>query len=465
MKKLLSIVNCQLSIALLPKMKSQLSSVTTLFSLARTSLQQSISWYSSNRRHWNYPPNADLQLAVRDDLRSLKTAAEKLDQQLIKISAFGLVSRGKSTVINALMGQKILTTGPVNGVTKWPKSIRWTPTSGKIQVELIDTPGLDEIEGEARANMAKEISQQSDLILFVIAGDITRTEYLALLELRKANKPLILVFNKIDLYPEIDRQTIYQQLQQLSNQTNKPLFTPDEIVMIAAEPQAIPVRIELADGSIQSDLEYPPPQITALQDKILQILNREGKALLALNSLTQAKTAQQNIAHKTVAIRQKEAEEIIWRYAKYKALVVAVNPIVFLDLISGLITDLTMIRSLARLYGLPITSYEAGKLWKAIVKSSGSLFLSELASMVMFSIAKTTIAVGSLWDNPAGFTTLATSALTQGAIASYGSYIVGKMAQTYLENGCTWGSSGVDTVIAEIIAQAEADSIVARLQT
>ena len=445
-------------------MKSQSSVTTSLYSLARSSLQQSVSWYSSNRRHWNYPPNADLQVAVKDDLRILKAAAEKLEQQVIKIAAFGLVSRGKSTVINTLLGEKLLTTGPINGVTKWPKSIRWTPESGKIQIELIDTPGLDEIEGEARAEMAKEISQQSDLILFVVAGDITRTEYLALLELRKSQKPLILVFNKIDLYPEIDRQTIYHQLQQLSNETKKPLFTPDEIVMIAAEPQPIPIRIELPDGTIQEDLEYPPPQITALQEKILQILNREGKALLALNSLTQAKIAQKNIAHKTITIRKKEAEDIIWRYVKYKSLIVAINPIVFLDLISGLVTDLLMIRSLARLYGLPITSHEAGKLWQTIVKSLGGLFLGELFSNVMFGFTKTGVAINSLWENPAGFTTLATTALTQGAIAGYGSYLVGKMAQTYLENGCTWGSTGVDTVIGEIIAQADDSSIIARLR-
>ena len=445
-------------------MKSPSSVKTSLLSLARTSLQQSISWYASQRRHWNYPPNSHLQGAVKNDLRLLKQAAEKLEQQIINIAAFGLVSRGKSTVINALLGQKILTTGPVNGVTKWPKSIRWTPESGKIQIELIDTPGLDEIDGEARANMAREISQQSDLILFVIAGDITRTEYLALLELRQWQKPLILVFNKIDLYPQIDRQTIYNQLQQLSDALNQPLFTPDEIVMISAAPQPIPIRIELPDGTIQEDWEYPPAQIEALQTKILQILNREGKALLALNSLTQAKTAQKNIARKTIEIRAKEAEEIIWRYAKYKALIVAVNPIAFLDLISGLITDLTMIRSLARLYGLPITSHEAGQLWQSIIKSLGGLLLAELVSGVMFGIVKTTAAISSLWDNPAGFTTLTTTALTQGSIAGYGSYLVGKMAQTYLENGCTWGSTGVDTVIGEIIAQADSDSVIARLR-
>jgi len=51
---------------------------------------------------------------------------------------------------------------------------------GKVQVELIDTPGLDEIEGQARAQMARDVVRQADLILFVVAGDITRTEYQAL---------------------------------------------------------------------------------------------------------------------------------------------------------------------------------------------------------------------------------------------------------------------------------------------
>lgn len=267
-------------------------------SKARASLQQAISWYSSFRRHWNYPPNSELQAAVKNDLQNLKSALEKLEKKVINIATFGLVSRGKSAVINALLGEKILSTGPLHGVTKWPKSIRWSIPTDKIQIELIDTPGLDEIEGEARGKMAQEIARQSDLILFVVAGDITRTEYYALLELRQSHKPLILVFNKIDLYPEIDRQNIYQQLQQLSNETKKPLFYPDEIVMVSAEPQPLPVRIEWEDGKTTQEWEKVPIQIDSLKEKILTILNREGKSLLALNSLIQAREAQINIAKK-----------------------------------------------------------------------------------------------------------------------------------------------------------------------
>lgn len=237
----------------------------THLKLARTSLQQALAWYTSFRRHWNYPPNIDLQSAVRTDLQTLKSALEKLEQNVIKIATFGLVSRGKSAVVNALLGEKVLQTGPLHGVTQWPRSVRWTPGSGKVQIELIDTPGLDEIEGEARAQMAREVAYQADLILFVVAGDITRTEYQALWELRKSQKPILIVFNKIDLYPEKDRQEIYQQLQTWATGKEKIILseelTKDEIVMVAAEPHPVPVRIEWPDGRITEEWETPPPKL------------------------------------------------------------------------------------------------------------------------------------------------------------------------------------------------------------
>lgn len=346
--------------------------------------------------------------------------------------------------------------------------MRWTPESGKIQVEFIDTPGLDEIEGQTRANMAREVARQSDLILFVVSNDITRTEYQALSELRQSQKPLILVFNKIDLYPEKDREAIYQQLLRLgtaeSNRNLQQVLSKKEIIMVAAEPQPIQVRVQWPDGRITQEWETPPPQIQELKETILNILNREGRSLLALNALCQAKQAEENIAKKTLEIRQKEAEEIIWRYAKYKALAVAVNPLAIFDLIGGIITDLALIRTLARLYGLPMTSYEAGKLWHKILVSSGGLLLGEISSSVLIGIGKTTAAFSTAFENPAAFTIYTTTAFTQACIAAYGAYTIGKVAQEYLEKGCTWGPLGPSTVIQEILSHVETNTIIYRLR-
>lgn len=436
---------------------------------ARASLRQAMSWYSHLRNHRQSSSNPELQALLKPDLEVLTSTLNKLDQDVIRIAAFGLVSRGKSAVLNALLGQRILQTGPLNGVTQWPRSIRWVPSEkGKVQVELIDTPGLDEIEGQARAQMARDVARQADLILFVVAGDITRTEYQALCELRQAQKPLILVFNKIDLYPAQDRQAIYQNLQQLgagtpSDRRLQNLLSSDEIVMVAAEPAPLEVRVEWPDGRITHEWETPPPQVDELKQQILSILNREGRSLLALNALIQAREAEAAIAHKTIELRQRQAEDLIWQYTKYKALAVGLNPIAFLDLLGGAVADLALIRSLARLYGLPMTSYEAAKILKTILFSSGGLLLGELGSSLLFGLGKSTAAIAS-GENPTNLSAYAGAALTQASIAGYGAYAVGQAAQVYLERGCTWGQLGASTVIQEILNQVEPNTILYRLR-
>lgn len=434
---------------------------------ARASLRQALSWCSYLRKPGHRSSNPELAGLVKPEIDVLTSTLSKLDSNVIRIAAFGLVSRGKSAVLNALMGQKILQTGPLNGVTQWPRSVRWNPGS-KVQVELIDTPGLDEIEGEARAQMARDVARQADLILFIVAGDITRTEYQALCELRQAQKPIILVFNKVDLYPDTDREVIYKNLQQLgaggaTGRKLQQLLSSDEIVMVAAEPAPQEVRLEWPNGEVTYEWETPPPQVDELKQKILYILNREGRSLLALNALLQAKDAEAAIAQKTIDLRSQAAEDLIWQYAKYKALAVGLNPIAFLDLLGGFVADLALIRSLARLYNLPMTGFEATKLLKTILLSSGGLLLSEFGSGLLLGLGKSATAIAS-GENPTNITAYAGTAIAQGGIAGYGSYAIGKAAQVYLERGCTWGQLGASTVIQEILNQVEPNTILYRLR-
>lgn len=430
---------------------------------ARASLRQVLSWYGYLRKPGQPQSNLELASFVKPELEILTNTLNKLDSNVIRIAAFGLVSRGKSAVLNALVGQKILQTGPLNGVTQYPRSLRWTP-GGKVQVELIDTPGLDEIQGEVRGQMARDVACCADLILFVVSGDITRTEYQALLELRRSQKPLILVFNKIDLYPDTDRTAIYKNLQQLGagHPQQKPLL-PDEIVMVAAEPAPMEVRVEWTDGRVTYEWETPPIQVEELKQTILNILNREGRSLLALNALIQARDAEAAIAQKTIDLREQQAEDLIWQFTKYKALAVGLNPIAFLDVVGGSVADLALIRSLARLYGLPMTGYEAGKILKTILFSSGGLLLGELGSSLLLGLGKSATALAS-GENPTNITAFAGSAIAQAGIAGYGAYAIGKAAQEYLKKGCTWGQLGASTVIQEILSQVDQNTILYRLR-
>jgi GTPase len=93
-----------------------------------------------------------------------------------------------------------------------------------------------------------------------------------------------LVFNKIDQYPDTDRQSIYEKIR---DDRVKMLLSPDEIVMASAAP-LVPIATRQADGRLKVVMEVGPPQVDAVKLKILEILDREGKALVALNSMLYA---------------------------------------------------------------------------------------------------------------------------------------------------------------------------------
>lgn len=457
---------------------------------ARASIRRALSWYSHIRRHPQPFVEVKHKAALQAELEGLRGTLEKLDQEIFRIAAFGLVSRGKSAVLNATIGRDILPVGPINGVTQWPRSVQWRPEEfvsteinqqkqiPNLVVELIDTPGLDEVDGQARSQMARDVARQADLILFVVAGDINRTEYEALCELRAAGKPIILVFNKIDLYPEQDRQAIYQQLQSLGRRRRGRRKSPDkidinskqeliskkDIVMVAAEPAAMQVRVEWPDGRVGYEWETPPPQIDELKQKILEIVRREGRSLLALNALAQARDAESNMAGIAIEARTNQAENLINKFAGYKALAVALNPIPVVDIFGGSVADLLLIRSLARLYGLPMTGYEAGKLWKQILFSSGGLLLGEVGSGFVLGLSKGAAVVGGATGDGVGLSAYAGAAIAQATMAGYGTYKVGQAAQVYLERGCTWGPSGSNTAIRDILSQVDEGTVCDRLR-
>ncbi|WRH66751.1 MAG: dynamin family protein [Planktothrix sp. GU0601_MAG3] len=102
------------------------------FNQARSSLKQTLSRYH-NLRRGRRSSHPELQATIQKQLEIISTNLEKLEQGIIRIAVFGLVSRGKSAVLNALLGEKILQTGPLNGVTQWPRSIRWSVPLSQIE--------------------------------------------------------------------------------------------------------------------------------------------------------------------------------------------------------------------------------------------------------------------------------------------------------------------------------------------
>ena len=412
------------------------------------------------------------------EINYLTAMLDKLDHSVVQIAAFGMVGRGKSSVLNALLGENVFQTGPLHGVTRTVGSANWElteeslgnseqevlrvslPSHHQAQIQLVDTPGIDEVDGETRELMAHQIAKQADLILFIIAGDITKVEYKALSRLREVGKPMLLVFNKIDQYPEADRAAIYETI--CSNRV-KELLTPEEVVMVAASP--LEKRgIRRQDGTLGVKTQQATPQVQELKRKILEILYREGKSLVALNTMLYADEVNEQILQRKLEIRSEAAEQLIWKASLTKAVAVALNPVTVLDLFTGAVVDVAMILALSRLYGIPMSQSAAIALLQKIAISMGSLSASDVLTSLGLSSLKGVFGLSAPVTGGASFVPYVSVALTQAGVAGVSSYAIGQVSNTYLANGASWGLDSPKSVVKNILDSLDEESILNRIK-
>jgi putative heme-binding domain-containing protein len=105
------------------------------------------------------------------------------------------------------------------------------------------------------------------------------------------------------------------------------LVPPEQFVAVAAHPRQVEYVIERPDGSSQSEWRRPPTDVIELKTRILEVLEREGLGLIALNAAMYAADKSDRIATVRVQMRKKNADRVIWGMAATKALVVALTPV------------------------------------------------------------------------------------------------------------------------------------------
>ncbi|MBD2280935.1 MAG: DUF697 domain-containing protein [Dolichospermum sp. DEX189] len=440
-------------------------------------IQAELNYKQAKNALRNLVNNLDLspveKSGLEAEIHDLETMLDKLESMVVQIAAFGMVGRGKSSLLNALVGQEVFVTGPLHGVTRDAQTVNWSiseaalgtlkatlPSNGQSQVELIDTPGLDEVDGETRAALAEQIAKQADLILFVISGDMTKIEQIALSQLREVGKPIILVFNKVDQYPETDRITIYEKIR---DDRVRELLSPAEIVMSAASP-LVRMAVQNPDGTRGIKLQKGQSQVDELKLKILEILHQEGKALVALNTMLYADDVNQQLVQRKLIIREENANQLIWKAVITKALAIALNPVTVVDILSAVIIDISLILGLSKLYGIPMTETGAVKLLQKIALSMGGIGASELLANLGLSSLKTLLGISATATAGMTIGPYLSIAITQAGVAGVSSYSIGQVTKAYLANGATWGPDGPKAVVSQILSTLNETSILNRIK-
>jgi GTPase len=457
----------------IPKWEEELDNVIFTFD----DIQAELNYKQAKTALRNLVNNIDLSSVEKSGLEAeihdLETMLDKLESMVVQIAAFGMVGRGKSSLLNALVGQEVFITGPLHGVTRDAQTVNWSiseealgtfkatlPSNGQSQVELIDTPGLDEVDGETRAALAEQIAKQADLILFVISGDMTKLEQVALSQLREVGKPIILVFNKVDQYPETDRITIYEKIR---DDRVRELLSQDEIVMASASP-LVKIAVQNPDGSRNIKLQKGKSQVEELKLKIIEILHREGKALVALNTMLYADNVNQQLVQRKLIIREENANQLIWKAVMTKALAIALNPVTVVDILSAVIIDISLILGLSKLYGIPMTEAGAVKLLQKIALSMGGIGASELLANLGLSGLKTLLGISATATVGMTIAPYLSIAITQAGVAGVSSYGIGQVTKAYLANGATWGPDGPKAVVSQILSTLNETSILNRIK-
>jgi GTP-binding protein Era len=387
----------------------------------------------------------DIRKRLGHEYENLQALLDKVENNEIHIAVVGRVSVGKSSLLNALVGSDVFSTSPLHGETRTVDRQAWQSyDSGGVF--LIDTPGLDEVDGQQREELAVEAAAQADLILFVVDGDLTSSELDSLELLKRQSSIILLVLNKSDRYSGSERDELLASL----NARTTGIIDAGNIVATSASPSPQMVIEVDEEGRETEQLRIREPDVTELTDRLWQIIDQDGRSLAALNASLFASHVSDRISRQIMETRRGLAEKTVRYYCIVKGISVALNPIPVADLAAAAAIDSALVYHLSRIYDLPMSRREAGKLVAVIVAQLAAL----MGAIWTVHLASSLLKLGS-----AGLSTLVTAG-TQGAIAYYSTYVVGQITERYLEQGKSWGKDGPKVVIQEILASIDRESII-----
>ncbi|MEH1779702.1 MAG: DUF697 domain-containing protein [Nostoc sp.] len=281
----------------------------------------------------------------------------ELDRQEIKVAVTGGKSVGKSTLIQVLK-QNVET---------------------RNFVSLQETaPLFREVGENPDAAILTEVAK-SDFVLFLTNGDLTDSEFQTLQQLKAANQPTILVFNKQDQYLADESASILLSLKQRMQ---------GNVVATAASPIAIKVRKHEADGALQEWMEQPAADIQQLTQQLDEVLVQQGQRLVWLTTMRKAGLLKAEAKNWLNGTRRDRTTPIIEQYQWIAAAAAFANPVPALDILATAAINAQMVMDLGNIYQQKFSLEQA----QTVAGTMGSLMLKlglvELSTKAISTVLK-----------------------------------------------------------------------------
>ena len=320
----------------------------------------------------------------------------RLKEKNIRIGAYGKSGVGKSSILNSLLKKDIFKTDIINGSTREIQAEEWPLKNQTLKrVELIDSPGFDFCNIKL-PDKNYSIINHSDLILFVVAGDINRNEVSEINSFIKDGKKIIVILNKIDLFKKNELKEIVENINfKLPKDLNIPIIINHE---------------------------------NNLKNYITKIISQHGEILLTLNSLQLADKLFIKIKEQRLKRRQKLAQSTIGKFSTLKASIVALNPFILFDVAGSFALDSKLISELSKIYGLDLRGESTKRIFKNISINNLFLGVTQVSINTSFNLIKKVILLTAPFTNGLSLLPYGPIAIIQAAIAIHSTKILGKLA-------------------------------------
>jgi GTP-binding protein Era len=182
------------------------------------------------------------------------------------VAVIGAPNAGKSTLVNALVGQKVAIVSPKAQTTR--TRLMGIAIHDHAQILLVDTPGIFEPRrrlDRAMVAAAWTGAQDADLVLFVIdaSGSLNPQVEAIAQSLGDSRQPLFLALNKIDLVRKSDLLALAARLSAR--------LSPAKLFMIsAAQGDGVPdLRHALAQAMPEGVWLYPEDEVSDATDRMV----------------------------------------------------------------------------------------------------------------------------------------------------------------------------------------------------
>ena len=320
----------------------------------------------------------------------------RLQEKTIRIGIYGKSGVGKSSILNSLLKKDVFKTDIINGSTREIEAEEWVLKDQTLNsIELLDSPGFDFCNIKFPDKIYSRI-KDSDLILFVVSGDINRNELSEISTLIKDGKKILIILNKIDLYKKNELKEIIENINiKLPKDLNIPIIINHE---------------------------------NNLKNYIRKIINQHGEILLTLNSLQLADKLFMQIKGQRLKKRQKLAQSTIGKFSTIKASAVALNPFILFDIAGSFALDTALINELSKIYGFNLKDESTRKIFKNISINNLFLGFTQISINTSLNLIRKLILLTAPLTSGLSLLPYGPIALVQAAIAVHSTKVLGKLA-------------------------------------